>query len=333
MKKIILPLLVFGVFFAGCSPKPQAPGTTDTTTLLASWNDTQTKKAIVDFVKNVTDSASPGFVPKEYRVAVFDNDGTLWCEQPLYTEFVFSLDVMKDILNKKPELQKKPELKALAEGDMATFMKSGELGMIEAFAISHTAMPVDQFDRTARAWLDTATHKRFSKKFTELTYKPMVELLDYLRANDFTTYIVSGGSAMFIRVFGEDAYGIPTGQVVGTLFKARFVAADKSVTLLPEVFHNDDNVGKPAGIYQFIGRKPILAFGNSDGDLEMLQWTATNTLPNLELILRHTDAEREYAYDRASSIGKLDKALDEANSRGWVVVDMKADFAKVFSYE
>ncbi len=333
MRKFYLFIAAAAVVISavGCKPKTEVVAAVDP---LPSWNATANKQAILDFVARVTDPAGPGFVPVEERIATFDNDGTLWCEQPLYFEFIYSLAAMKDVLAKNPELLKKPELKALAEGDKAAFMKSGEKGMLEAFALSHT-VGIERFAKSADAWLDTAKHARFDRKYTELTYKPMVELLEYLRANGFTTYIVSGGSSMFIREFSDQAYGIPTGQVIGSMLKAEFVPQGDSynVVLTPDVFHVDDNVGKPVGIYQFIGRKPILAFGNSDGDLQMLQWTSTNTLPHMALLLHHTDAEREYAYDRSSSVGKLDKALDEAKAKGWTVVDMKNDFARVFSFE
>lgn len=338
MKTIISTIsVVFILLFTGCDSgtKPDIKVTKVTIDPLPSWNDTNNKRMILDFVAKVTDSSSKDFVPEKDRIATFDNDGTLWCEQPLYFEFIYSFNVMKDIIPNHPELLKKPEIKALADGDKETFLKSGEKGLLEVFALSHTMQDIDKFQETATNWLDTAVHGKFKQKYIDLTYKPMVELLEYLRANNFTTYIVSGGSSMFIRNFSEKAYGIPTGQVIGSMLKAEFIEKDSTfnIKLSPDVFHIDDNVGKPVGIYQFIGKKPILAFGNSDGDLQMLQWTTTNTYPNLELILHHTDAEREYAYDRESSVGKLDKALDEAHSRGWVVVDMKSDFKKVFSYE
>ncbi len=332
-------LVVFLIALTSCQKareqEAQEPVVTAPTDPLPSWNETPTKKSIIDFVTSVTSEGNPKFVPAEERIATFDNDGTLWCEQPIYFEVAYSLVSTKKIAAKVPALMKKPEIKALVAGDMKTFMKSGEKGMLEAVAISHTAMGVDEFNNEAMQWLDTAVHKRFNKKYTELTYKPMVELLQYLRDHQFKTYIVSGGSSMFIRVFSEEAYGIPPEQVIGTMFKGDFVQKDNAynVVLKPELFHNDDNVGKPVGIYQFIGRKPILAFGNSDGDLQMLQWTSTNTRPNLSLILHHTDSVREYAYDRTSHIGKLDKALTEGQQKGWVIVDMKEDFGKVFSYE
>ena len=334
--KTPLPIIVGALLFS-CQPKERTPPPEVAAPVdpLPSWNETPTKKAIVDFVTSVTTEGNTKFVPVEERIATFDNDGTLWCEQPLYFEVAYSLVSTVSVAKKVPALMKKPEIKALTSGDMKTFMKGGEKALLEAVAISHTAMSVDEFNAMTKAWLDTAVHKRFGKKYTELAYKPMVELLEYLRDNQFKTYIVSGGSTMFMRNFAEKTYGIPPEQTIGTMFKADFVdkGGTYNVVLKPELFHNDDKQGKPVAIYQFIGRKPILAFGNSDGDLQMLQWTSTNTLPNLSLILHHTDSVREYAYDRESHIGKLDKALTEGQQKGWVIVDMKSDFAKVFSYE
>ncbi len=298
---------------------------------LPAWNEGAAKKAIVDFVTGSANESSPKFIPVESRIAVFDNDGTLWSEQPLYFEMVFSVDATQAIASKSPALQKKPELKALASGDKAGFMKSGEKGILEAFAISHTAVKPEQFDQMAKAWLDTAVNAKFNQKYVNLTYKPMVELLQYLRDHQFKTYIVSGGTSMFIRNFSEKAYGIPAEQVIGTMFKA--VYKDGSIALKPEVWHSDDNVGKPEAIYQIIGKKPVLAFGNSDGDYQMLEWTSTNSLPHLSLLLHHTDAEREVAYDSLSHIGQLKKGLIDGPSKGWIIVDMKSDFNKVFSHE
>lgn len=331
--KVPLPIIV-GVLLLSCQPKEQTPPPEIATPAdpLPSWNETGTKKAIVDFVTSVTTEGNPKFVPEEERIATFDNDGTLWCEQPIYFEVGYSIEATRKIGKEKHTLITKPEMKALVAGDMKTFMQSGEKGMLEAVAISHTALSVDEFNAMTKAWLDTAVHKRFGKKYTELTYKPMVELLQYLRDKQFKTYIVSGGSTMFMRNFAEMTYGIPPEQTVGTMFKAVFVEKNGTynVVLKPELFHNDDKEGKPVAIYQFIGRKPILAFGNSDGDLQMLQWTSSNTLPNLSLILHHTDSVREYAYDRDSHIGRLDKALTEGQQKGWIIVDMKNDFARVF---
>ncbi len=317
-----------------CTPQKKEE-TTAKKDPLPSWKNTPNKQKIIDFVKEVTTTGSTNFVPVEERIATFDNDGTLWCEQPLYFEVIYSLFSTKQIAEKDPALLKKPEIKALVSGDKAAFMKFGEKGIAEAFAISHTALNPDAFTQVATAWLDTAKHVKYGKPYRELTYLPMVELLQYLRENGFKTYIVSGGSSQFIRTFSEKAYGIAPEQVIGTMLKAKFQAKGDSfeVVYTPELWHNDDNVGKPVGIFQLIGRKPILAFGNSDGDLQMLQWTSTNTRPNLSLILHHTDAEREYAYDKNSPVGKLDAALTEGQQKGWIIVDMKNDFAKVFSFE
>ncbi|HEY3405617.1 MAG TPA: HAD family hydrolase [Ohtaekwangia sp.] len=338
--KILSVVIVSCLLMISCqrSGSPEivtADSTSIATDPLPSWNNTANKKTIVDFVTSVTAEGNPKFIPKKDRIAVFDNDGTLWCEQPLYFEVLYSIAATREIGKEKHALITKPEMKALVAGDMKTFLKSGEKGMMEAVAISHTALSIEDFDKAAGTWLDTAIHKRFKKKYTELTYKPMVELLHYLRDKDFSVFIVSGGSTMFIRTFSEDAYGITPDNVIGTLFKGAFSQQDSSydVSLKAELFHNDDKEGKPVGIYQFIGRKPVLAFGNSDGDLQMLQWTSTHTLPNLSLILHHTDSVREYAYDRESRIGRLDKALTEGEQKGWVIVDMKNDFAKIFSYE
>ncbi len=331
MKKLNYLLIVSaGLLVVSCCGGQCKKGAADA---LPSWNDTPSKQAIVDFVAQVTNPSGDKFVPVAERIAVFDNDGTLWCEQPLYFEFVFSIYALKSLAAAKPELQKDSLIEALVAGDSGPLMKSGEKGLAEAFGISHAAVLPAEFDKMAVAWLDTAVHKRFNRKYSELTYKPMVELLDYLRDNGFKTFIVSGGTSMFIRNFSNEAYGIPSEQVVGTMLKASWNEQAQDVAVNPELWHVDDGKGKPEAIFQIIGHKPILAFGNSDGDLQMLQWTSTNALPNLSLILHHTDAGREYAYDKDSEIGKLDKALAEGQARGWVIVDMKNDFNKVFSYE
>ncbi len=301
---------------------------------LPSWNNTATKQAIIDYVTKVTTVGGQDFIPESHRIATFDNDGTLWCEQPLYIEVLYSIDATKAIAKGKPELQQKPELKALAAGDPGPLLKSGEKGLQEAFGISHVAVSPEEFDKMATAWLDTATHKRFKQKYADLTYLPMVELLQYLQKNAFKTYIVSGGSSLFIRNISVELYNVPVEQVIGTMLKASYVAASKSIVFTPAIWLSDDNVGKPEGIFQIIGRKPVLAFGNSDGDLQMLEWTASNNpYASLSLLLHHTDREREYAYDKDSKIGKLDKALTEGQANGWIIVDMKKDFNKIFSFE
>ncbi len=301
---------------------------------LALWNEGPVKASIISFVADVTAPESTRYVPEADRIAVFDNDGTLWCEMPLYNEMVYSVAAAAHILKSDPALAKTPELQALAKGDPKPLIAAGEKGIGEAFVLSHVAVSPEKFALMTREWLDTAYHARFKIKYEETVYSPMVELLYYLRDNGFKTFIVSGGSSMFMREFADKVYGIPTEQVIGTMFKGEFVADSTGyrVVYKPELWHLDDGGGKPVGIEQIIGKKPILAFGNSDGDVPMLQWTSTNTRPHLCLLLHHTDAEREYAYDRTSPIGKLDKGLDEAAAKGWTLVDMKKDFAKVFGF-
>ncbi len=300
---------------------------------LPSWNETAAKKAIIDFVTQATTEGGTSFIPVSERIATFDNDGTLWCEHPLYFEMVYSVDAAKKILAAHPELAKNPKLSALTSKE--AFAKNPEAGILEAFALSHAGMSSDAFAQQATVWLDTATHSRFKVKYTQLIYQPMVELLQYLRDNNFKTYIVSGGSSAFIRLFSDSAYGIPAEQVIGTMLKAQFVAKDGKyeVVTTTDVWHNDDKDGKPVGIQQIIGKKPVLAFGNSDGDLQMLQWTSSNTRPNLCLILHHTDADREYAYDSLSTVGTLKNALTEGKQKGWTIVDMKNDFKTVFAFQ
>lgn len=329
MKSNLLILSLVLVFFS-CQEK-KTNDSSSKSDPLPSWNQTTNKQTIIDFVTQTTTENSDRFIPVADRIAVFDNDGTLWSEQPLYFEMVFSIDVTKAIAAQNPKLQKKPEIKALVKGDQAAFMKAGEKGILETFVISHTAVSPDQFNQMAKAWLDTATNSKFNQKYIDLTFKPMVELLQYLRDNQFQTYIVSGGSSMFMRNFTEMAYGIPANQVIGTMFKAEY--KDGKISLKPDVWHVDDNVGKPEAIFNIIGKKPVLAFGNSDGDFQMLEWTSTNTLPNLSLILHHTDADREVAYDSLSHVGTLKRGLIEGPAKGWVIVDMKKDFKKVFSFE
>lgn len=333
MKRNVFILLAFvTVWVTGCNRNTTK---TDIVSVdpLPSWNETSPRHAIITFVDKAVTKDSPGFIPVADRIAVFDNDGTLWCEQPLYFEMTYGIAATRQIASENPELQKKPEINALVKGDMTTFFKSGEKGILETFVLSHTAVSPSQFDNMAAAWLDTAKHARFNQSYSKLTYQPMVELLEYLRANDFKTYIVSGGSNQFIRLFSDDAYGIPAEQVVGTMLKATYTEKDYSVSIKPELWHMNDGAGKPEAIFQVIGKRPVLAFGNSDGDLQMLQYTSANTLPSLCLYLHHTDSIREYAYDRTSDIGRLDKGLDEAVQKKWVVVDMKNDFKKIFAFE
>jgi hypothetical protein len=302
---------------------------------LPSWNEGTTKQAIMDFVEGVTREGSPSFVPEADRIATFDNDGNLWSEQPLYYQLQFAIDRVKAMAPDHPEWQDQQPFKALLEGDMEALMVEGEAGLIKLVMASHAGMTSDEFEASVRDWLQTARHPRFERPYTDLVYQPMLELLDYLRANGFTTFIVSGGGIDFMRPWVEEVYGIPPHQVVGSSIKAEFDynAGSPVIRKLPELDFIDDKAGKPVGIYKFIGKKPIFASGNSDGDLQMLQYTASNPQGAFMLYLHHTDRDREWAYDRESHIGRLDKGLDEAKKNGWSVIDMKNDWKVVYPFE
>ncbi len=299
---------------------------------LPSWNDGPTKQAIVSFVEKVTDKEGEDYVPPEDRIATFDNDGTLWIEQPMYVQLAFALDRVKALAPEHPEWKDKQPFKAVLEGDMKTVAASGEKGIAELVMATHAGMSPAEFQKIVGDWLAAAKDQRFKRGYTKLVYQPMLELLSYLRENGFTTYIVSGGGIEFVRNFSEPVYGIPPAQVVGSSIKTKYEVVDGKPTLirLPEMNFVDDKTGKPIGINQHIGQRPIAAFGNSDGDYQMLDWTTSSEGPRFGLIVHHTDAEREYAYDRDSSVGRLDKALDAAPDKGWVVVDMKNDWKRVF---
>lgn len=300
---------------------------------LPSWNDGPNKRAIVDFVTRVTKEGGPDFVPASQRIATFDNDGTLWVEQPIYFQFAFALDRVKQLAPQHPEWEQEQPFKAVLANDMKALASSGEQGLARLVLTTHTGMTTDEFSKSVADWLATAKHPRFKRPYTELVYQPMLELLSYLRQNGFKTFIVSGGTVEFMRVFAERVYGIPPEQVVGSSFVTKFQNGADGVPVLvreQKIDFIDDGPGKPVGIQKFIGRRPILAFGNSDGDLQMLQWTAAGGGPRFMGLVRHTDAAREWSYDRESHIGKLDKALDEAAARKWVVVDMKQDWKTIF---
>jgi phosphoserine phosphatase len=308
----------------------QAPGA-----ILPSWNDGATKTAITQFVTCVTTQGSPDFVPVDQRIATFDNDGTLWVEQPMYTQLAFALDRVKAMAPLHPEWKDKQPFKAVLEGDMKTLAESGERGLLELIIVTHAGMTTDEFQKIVTDWLATARHPRFNRPYTDLVYQPMLELLAYLRANGFKTFIVSGGGVEFMRPWTERIYGVAPEQVVGSSIKTRFEMRDGQPLLfrLPEVNFVDDKTGKPIGINEYIGRRPIAAFGNSDGDLEMLQWTTMSGGVRFGLIVHHTDAVREYAYDRDTHFGRLDKALDAAAANKWTVVDVKNDWKRVFAFD
>jgi phosphoserine phosphatase len=302
---------------------------------LPSWNDGAAKQAILAFVARTTLRGSPDFVPLPERIATFDNDGTLWAEQPIYFEFTFALDRVEELAPQHPEWKTTQPFKAALEGDRKALAASGQRGLAELVMATHTGMSTDEFAGIVSGWLSSAQHPRFKRPYIDLVYQPMLELLEYLRANGFKTYIVSGGTVEFMRAWSEGVYNIPTEQVIGTTFVTRFQADKDGKPVLmrePKVEFIDDGPGKPVAINKFIGRRPVFAFGNSDGDLQMLQWTAAGFGGRFMGLVHHTDGEREWAYDRQSPIGKLDKALDEANANGWTVVDMKKDWKRIFPF-
>jgi hypothetical protein len=303
---------------------------------LPSWNDGNAKSSITNFVARVTTQGGPDFVPPDQRIAVFDNDGTLWIEQPMYVQFAFILDRVRALAPQNPGWKTEQPFKAVLDGDMKALAASGEKGLVELTAATHAGMTVDEFAKIVTDWLAAVRDPKFKRPYTELIYQPMLEVLAYLRANGFKTFIVSGGGIEFMRPWSERVYGIPPEQVVGSSIKTRFEMRDGQPRLfrLPQVNFIDDKAGKPVGINEHIGRRPIAAFGNSDGDLQMLQWTTmSGSGARLGLIVHHTDAEREYAYDRQSHVGKLDMALDAAAVNKWTVVDMKKDWKRVFAFQ
>jgi len=299
---------------------------------LPSWNDTAPKKAIVAFVERVSKPGSADLVPPADRIAVFDNDGTLWAERPIYFQLQFALDQVKALAPKHPEWKTREPFNHLLAGDMDGFLAGGEKAVAAVLALSHAGMTTDEFAAAVRDWIATAKHPTTGRPYPRMTYQPMLELLDYLRANGFKTFIVSGGGVEFMRTFAEETYGIPPEQVIGSQGKLRYEVRDGQPTLvkLPDIQFMDDGPGKPVGIQTFIGRRPIAAFGNSDGDREMLEWTTAGRGPRFGLLVHHTDDVREWAYDRDSHVGKLDKAWDEAVAKGWTIVSMKDDWKTVF---
>jgi hypothetical protein len=302
---------------------------------LPSWNDGAAKESILRFVAEVTKESSSGFVPPAERIAVFDNDGTLWAEQPMYVQALFVLDRVKALAPQHPEWSTQEPFASVLRGDVRAVLAGGERALAELLVATHAGNTSDEFEKIANDWILTAKHPRTQRLFTEMVYQPMLELLAYLRATGFKTFIVSGGGIEFIRPWSERVYGVPPEQVIGSSIKMKFELRDGQPTLvrLPDINFIDDGAGKPVGIQMHIGRRPIAAFGNSDGDLQMLQWTAAGAGPRFCLYIHHTDAEREWAYDRTSSVGRLDKGLVEAKAKGWTVVDMKTDWIRVFVYE
>jgi len=318
--------LCFALVLAGTMPARAADP-------LPSWNDGPARQRILAFVRSVTEPGGKDFVPPAERVAVFDNDGTLWVEQPMYVQLAFAIDRARTLSGSRPELLTSPVISAAATGDLRALAASGEHGLMELVATTHAGNTTDEFAQSVRDWAASARHPRFARPYTELTYLPMRELLDYLRTNGFRTWIVSGGGIEFLRVLAEPLYGVPPEQVIGSSIRTKYEFRDGTpvIARLPEIDFIDDKAGKPVAIQKFIGRRPILAVGNSDGDFEMLEWTTAAAGPRLGVLVHHDDSGREYAYDRASPFGALERGLVEAGRRGWLVVGMHDDWKAVFA--
>lgn len=299
---------------------------------LASWNDTAAKRSIVDFVTLVTTPESKDFIARADRIAVFDNDGTLWPEQPAAVQMVFALQRVKAVAGRHPEWKRQEPFRSILKGNLKGVAASGDTGSMKVLAAAHAGMTSDQFGALVHEWFDTASDPRFNRPYTALAYQPMLELLGYLRANGFKTYLVASSDVEFVREMAQRVYGIPPEQVIGSTVKYKYSQTNStaSLTRLAQVDNLVDGAAKPLAIDRVIGRRPVIAFGNADGDVPMLEWTSAGDGPHLAALLHHTDGEREYAYDRASKSGKLDKGLDEANAKGWIVIDMKDDWSTVF---
>jgi phosphoglycolate phosphatase-like HAD superfamily hydrolase len=326
---VAIPVLVLS---SGCAQTVDPNPPVKVVDPLPSWNDSAAKQSIFDFVVRVTDPESPDFVPEPERIAVFDNDGTLWSEQPAYFQLFFAMDRVRALAPEHPEWATRQPFQAVLENDMNALAEAGEHGLLELVMATHAGMTTDEFEAVVTDWLATARHPTTGRPYTEMVYQPMLELLDSLRGNGFKTFIVSGGGIEFMRPWTEAVYGIPPEQIVGSSIKTVFEVRDGEPVLvrLPELSFIDDKAGKPVGINTHIGRRPIAAFGNSDGDFQMLEWTTAGDGARLGVYIHHTDADREWAYDRDSHIGRLDRGLDEAGDRGWTVVDMERDWATIY---
>ncbi|MBB5190730.1 phosphoserine phosphatase [Silvimonas terrae] len=302
---------------------------------LSLWQDSPARTAIIKFVTATTTSGSPDYLPPAQRVAVFDNDGTLWSEQPMYFQGFFLFDRLRELAPQHPEWATQEPYASALKGDYKKVLAGGEKSVTTLLMATHAGMTADEFSAIVDRWIHTASHPTLKHHYNELVYAPMLEVMTYLRANGYKTFIVSGGGVEFMRVFAEETYGVPPEQVIGSSIKTRFEMRDGKPVIerLPEIDFIDDGPGKPVGIARYIGRKPVIAFGNSDGDLQMLQYTTGGNGPHLGLIVHHTDAVREFIYDRQSPVGKLDKALDAAPANGWILIDMKTDWKKIYPFQ
>lgn len=340
MKKLVT-LLLLGIFMftVSCKNENSQTASIENTTKLSdplpSWNEGKTKTSILTYVNDVTNTSSENFISIPDRIAVFDNDGNLWSEQPAYFQLFFAIDRVNALAESHPEWKTTQPFKAILENDLKTFASFGEHGILEVVMATHAGNTVEEFEAIVSNWLSISKHPRFNKPYTDLVYQPMLELIKYLQNNKFKTFIVSGGGIEFMRPWVEQVYGIPKDQVIGSSIKTQFDYSNGNPVIkrLPELDFIDDKEGKPIAINKFIGRKPIFCSGNSDGDLPMMQYTASNKLKSFMLYVHHTDSIREWAYDRKSHIGKLDKGLDQANENGWTVVDIKNDWKIIYPFE
>ena len=339
--KFIAGLLIASSVIACNAESPKAKKAETPTTevaakeVLPSWNEGATKSNIMAYVKDVTNSESPNFIEVKDRIATFDNDGNLWAEQPAYFQLYFAMDRIKALAKDHPEWSTEQPYKAVLDNDMKALMAQGEKGLVQIVMTSHTGNTQEEFKKEVQDWISTAKHPTLNVGYNELVYQPMLELLDYLRANDFKTFVVSGGGVDFMRAFVTEIYGIPEEQILGSRAKTEFDYnnGNPQIKRLPGLDFNNDKAGKPENIQKIIGKKPVFASGNSDGDLAMMQYTASNSKKSFMLYLHHTDEVREWAYDRDSHIGRLDKGLDQAQADGWTVIDMKNDWKLIYPFQ
>lgn len=336
--KIIFSLLIVSIF-TSCTNQKENRKTEElevNKVSLASWNEGKSKQAIIEFVTKTTTEGSPDFIAEEDRIACFDNDGTLWGEQPMYFQLAFAIDQVKFLAPQHPEWKTTQPFKAILEGDIKTAMLGGEKAILQIVTATHTGMTTEVFEKRVTDWIVNAKHPETNKNYREMIYQPMVELLEYLRANGYKTFIVSGGGVDFMRVWAENAYGIPPYQIVGSSLRSQYELRSDGkpfLTKLPELNFNNDKEAKPIAIHQHIGKRPVFAAGNSDGDYQMLQYTTSGVGPRFGLIVHHTDSIREVAYDRSSHIGRLEKGLDDAAKNNWLLVDMKNDWKLIYPFQ
>ena len=338
MKKLVI---LVSVLICACSPQKEEPAGSEVSNAIAqedplpSWIDGATKDAIISFVDEASNEGTPGFIPPDSRIAVFDNDGTLWSEQPYYFQLQYAIDFIKENSADHPEWSESESIRHILNDDLQSFFGGGEHALLEAIMVSHAGMSAEEFSKSVQEWLATARHPKTGQPYDQMIYQPMLELLNYLRSKNFTTFIVSGGGIDFMRVWAEEAYDIPPYHIVGSSIKAKYDTSGgkPAIIKIPEMNFIDDKEGKPVGIHQHIGMRPVFAVGNSDGDYAMLEYTTTGQGPRLGVLIHHTDSVREFAYDRTSSVGQLERGLDNASANGWVIVDMSDDWSRVYPFD